>query len=94
MDDVTEGYDRQLPELHDRDPRLCPGRVWLPSEQPPDKPFLEPHEFEPGDRCWRCYASKDDVRARFSDWRYEQVIIENTRSLDRLAVAIRAGRLA
>jgi hypothetical protein len=74
-----------LPELHGFDPRLCPGRpdyqenVETMGETPfwlGPTPFTTTHDFDWGGigGCRWCSVTADQVRDRFRDWRYEQLV--------------------
>jgi hypothetical protein len=90
-----------LPELHEQDPRLCPGRddydqtVGELGEAPywlGPAPFTTTHDFgdpvEPRHRCQWCFVTPEQVRDRFRDWRYEQLVEQLNQTLDRLGTKL------
>lgn len=97
---MSEVFDASLPELSERDPRLCPGSTeWeadteMYPEGPPDwmgpAPYTGPHDWTGWSTsgCHWCHVQKADVRERFRDWRYEQLVKGLTKSIDALTAAI------
>lgn len=78
-------FDPELPELHDLDPRLCAGPHWLPEPHP--EAFQHPHDWGYAN-CWKCGLSKDDLRRRFAEWRYEALLERNTAALEAIGVRL------